>query len=294
MYVSELAWSPDGYVYFKRDVDDGPGQVWRMRPGGRAEAFLDAKALADPCEGSPAYVSVVRAVGDTALAVGFECLTSQDRLYVVDLRTRVMTPLLTGDDIRDVALDASGARGYVAQQRGNCASVARFGGGALHGLDVRVPALTGEWRLLEGYDASAREHDGLTCGAAGKAVSPASTSDGRTVVMVVTTAPHGSGFQSSSMADRYDWQAGILDGDAVRLVGPTLSGVLRLAVAPDGARVALVRNGEDDGMQVFGLPDGEARAVATKGRVSDPAFSPDGKTIAYCSDETTIRFAAVS
>lgn len=287
---AELTWSPGGHVYFKRVK--GGGEVWRTRPGGRAEVFLDAKDLADPCEGGPASLSVVRAVGDSALAVGFECPVSQDRLYVVDLRTRVMTLVLTGDDIRDVALDASGARGYVGQLRGNCASVARFGDGALHGLDVRVPALTGVWRLSEGYDASAREHDGLTCGAKGKAVSPVSTGDGRTVAMLVTTAPHGAGFLNSSIADRYDWQVGILDGDAVRLVGPFLNGVLRLAMAPDGSRVALVRTAEEDGLQVVGLPGGDARTVTTEGRVSDPAFSPDGRTIAYSSDGTSIRFAA--
>jgi hypothetical protein len=262
-----------------------------LRPGGRAEAepFLAGKVLDDPCEGGAAYVNIVRAVGDAMLAVGFECPASQDRVYAVDLRTRAMSILLTGDDVREVALDASGSRGYVAQRRGNCASVAGFSEGGLHALDVRVPALMGVWRLSEGYDRSAREADGLTCGAAGKAVSPVSTGDGRTVAMLVTTARAGGGL-NGTMADRYDWQVGVLDGGAVRLVGPTRSGALFLAMSPDGSRVALL---QQDAMQVFDVSGGEARPVVTEGRVSDPAFSPDGRTIAYVSDESTIRFVAV-
>ncbi|GAA3246941.1 hypothetical protein GCM10010532_091600 [Dactylosporangium siamense] len=291
--VSTLTWSPDGHVYFISEADNRVGEVWRTSQGGRAEAFLDGKALAGGCEGGPAVLTVVRAVGDAGLAVGFECPTSQDRLYLVDVRTRTMTPVLTGDDIRDVALEAGGARGYVAQQRGNCASVAGFSDGALHGLDVRVPALTGEWRLLQGYDESARARDGLTCGAEGKALSPVSTGDGRTVAMLVTIARRGAGL-NGGMYGRYDWNVGVLEGDAIRLVGPTLRGAPHLALAPDGSRVALFLSSTRDGLQVFDLAGGDPRTVSTEDGASFPAFSPDGRTIAYSGGgRTSIKFAAV-
>ncbi|UWP81579.1 TolB family protein [Dactylosporangium fulvum] len=280
-------------MYFKRDVDGGAGEVWRVRQGGRVEPFL--RNFEDPCEGGPAYVNVVRAFGEGGLAVGFECLTSADRIYVVDLRTRAMSLLLGADDIRDATLDASGMRGYVAQENGRCASVAGFSDGALRDLDVRVPSMSGEWRLSAAYGAGQRGSKNEGCAAAGKAVSPVLTADGRSVVMLVTTARAGGGL-NQSLADSYDWQVGFLDGDAdtVRMVGPVLKSVPRLAVSPDGTKVALERNGPTDGLLVMDVASGETQSVVADKRATDPAFSPDGRTIAYCSDLTSIKFVQVS
>ncbi|MFF5235556.1 hypothetical protein [Dactylosporangium sp. NPDC000521] len=120
---------------------------------------------------------------------------------------------------------------------------------------------------LAGYDASARDAQGLTCGDQGKAMSPVTTGDGRTVAMIVTTARRGEGF-GSSMIDGYDWQVGLIEGDAVRLVGPTVRGVLQIALAPDGSRVVLV----DGGVRVLDLRQGETRTVTTVGDATRPCL----------------------
>ena len=46
-------------------------------------------------------------------------------------------------------------------------------------------------------------------------------------------------------------------------------------------------------MRGLDLRQGETRTVTTVGDVSDPTLSPDGRSIAYCGDGTTIRLSAV-
>ncbi|GAA2595209.1 hypothetical protein GCM10010399_27190 [Dactylosporangium fulvum] len=290
--VSALTWSPDGYVYFVHNVGEAVGEVWRVRQGQRAEAFVPT--FPGACGSDTASVDVLQAFGATGLAVGLWCPLSTDQLYTMDLRTRVASIRLSAEDVRGVTLDASGLRGYVAQHDGNCASVLRFSDGAVHDTGARVASLGGEWRLSEAYGMSARDGGNQGCPGTGRAVSPALTADGRTVAMLVSTQP-GPGGVNAPLSMLYYWKVGFLDaaGDTVSLIGPLLRGVTHIAVSPDGSKVALIHSGDEDGLSVMDTASGATRQVTTKGWVGDAAFSPDGRTIAYSSDGTSIKFVQV-
>ena len=72
----------------------------------------------------------------------------------------------------------------------------------------------------------------------------------------------------------------VADGTSARLGGPDSTAVL----SPDGALAAVVtREGPEPGLRVVDLATGEATTplVSDQGQVADPAWSPDGRLLAF-------------
>jgi WD40 repeat protein len=278
--ISAVTWSPDGHVYYART-----GQVWRVRPGGKPEAFIEA--FPDRCDGPD--VSLLRAFGATGMVVGLVCPGRPARVEAVDLRDRTGTLLFTAENVFDVAVDPSGVRGYVEQKEGYCVSVSGFDNGTVHELAARVPAASGEWRLSDAYRASTRAPGNQGCPGIGRAQSPELAADGRTAMLLVSTEYRPDGDRLSTL---FDWRVGLfgVGGDTVRLVGPVMRGVVGLTVSPDGSKVILDHSGEGQSLSVLDVASEEVRPVRTEGFVGASAFSPDGRTIAYSSDFESIKF----
>jgi Tol biopolymer transport system component len=73
-------------------------------------------------------------------------------------------------------------------------------------------------------------------------------------------------------------------------VGPDLVTPSRLAVSADGSRVVLAGIAGTDLAVLNVAGGGIERLTVGDHNVTDPAFSPDGRTIAYNSDVKSIKF----
>ncbi|WP_426513200.1 TolB family protein [Dactylosporangium sp. McL0621] len=286
--IGSVTWAGDGYVYFTHHFSErGVSEVWRVRPGGQPVAFV--QTWPGRCAQDEPAVDVVRAFGGNGLAVALDCPDRPARVESIDLQDRSGTRLFDAPDLFDVAVDPGGTRGYVEQGVRDCFSVAAFSDGAVRVLDVRVTTADGGWGLSEAYRAQARPPGGQGCPGVGRAVGPATSADGRVTAMLVSTSPEPGG---NSLLSRFNWRVAVLDNAtmAIRLVGPDLVTPSRLAVSADGSRVVLAGILGTD-LAVLNVAGGGIERLTVGDRnVTDPAFSPDGRTIAYNSDVKSIKF----
>lgn len=288
-FVSHPVWMSDGWVYYLRQVDSEPPEVWRQRAdqqeGGRV---LRTEDIEGPC-GFATFL--FRATGDD-LGIATACTADNTRRDVA--RTELMmyslqrmtfnhiasTPFLGG-----VAFDARTAIGY-GQLRTGCGVAIKPIRDGVVGEFTKPITVAGKSWLLSG----AEQPD---CGSVAWSRSPVLAPAGGVFFL---TAPDSIGqlpIIDSDLSGELKWYLCSWDGhSAAPRVITTLRGLDDLAVSPDGRFIiATIGTEGAGGIVMVDVTTGKTKKIAKGKKARQPNFSPDGNRLVYVENLRHLRVA---
>jgi len=278
-----VAWLPDGRIYFGRAVDaGGRPETWRIpasggtaeqlrladQPGCRLTKYLRVAALPDGQLGLARFCSK-----DPPLATD---------TGAVDPRSGRYQPLAPLGDLNPSAVVwRKGLRsGFISYTTGTCAGLAPLSRRGPQRLPGPVTVDGRSWRLDEDVFAPG----GADCTDRGRADLPVLSPDERLLYFVASPESVGVTGRARTTVpwNLYRWPlTGAQPQELTRGLGQSVG----LAISPDGR--ALVFAGLRDGDFGLWLVDSSTRQVRrlAGGRFVSCTFSPDGRQVAAIADK---------